>query len=104
MTTEENPPTGHPHINSHTVKFLVLCERKLLNQPLHFQLAKMSFAKERPKSAGPLRRNSPLTIRQLVPSEFSSLTASFVPNTKPELCQHQNPAPLTVSPENLSSL
>jgi hypothetical protein len=56
----------------------------------------MSFAKERPKSAGPLRRNSPLlTIRQLVPSEISSLTASFVPNTKPELCQHQNPTPMT---------
>jgi hypothetical protein len=55
----------------------------------------MSFAKERPKSAGPGGPKSPLmTSRNFKPSELSSLTASFVPERKDSkllFCSHNNP-------------
>lgn len=62
------------------------------------------FAKERPKSAGPLGNSnkSPLmTSRHLKASEISNLNASFVPERKnSKYCQHNNPLlhqPMTVS-------
>lgn len=53
------------------------------------------FAKERPKSAGPLNNSnkSPLiTSRHLKASEISNLNASYVPERKnSKYCQHNNP-------------